>query len=118
MAKHHWLANRAIRLQDRSLEFSLMRDNAISPNFALLIRYQTTNERAFQKAFSTLQALRKESRTAEIGFASQKVQQPANKGANDNLIASVPPKSRPQDALPATNSPATAKSNATRLAMG
>jgi hypothetical protein len=41
----------------------------------VLIRYQTTHERAFHRSLKELQTLRKERRNLEIGFESQKLKQ-------------------------------------------
>ena len=43
----------------------------------VLIRYQTTHERAFHRSLKELQSLRKERRNTEIGFESQKLKQAA-----------------------------------------
>jgi hypothetical protein len=72
MAKHHWLADRALRMQNMAIaaECGLLPDS-----LAVLIRYHTANERAFQKAFATLNTLRK-IRLAEIGSASKQAPAP------------------------------------------
>jgi len=54
MAKHHWLMDRAIRLQSEALQSDDM------PKFALFLRYQTTNHRAFHKSLTALQLIRKQ----------------------------------------------------------
>jgi hypothetical protein len=64
MAQHYWLKQRALRLQ--SLCF-----DGDEKTLALYLRYQTTHERAFYKALSTLLKLRADERKAEIGFVSQ-----------------------------------------------
>ena len=64
MAQHHWLKQRALRLQSLCLN-----DNEKS--LALYLRCQATHERAFYKALDTLVKLRTEKRKAEIGFESQ-----------------------------------------------
>ena len=69
MAKHYWLKDRALRLQGESL--ALMTDGELPATFAVLIRYQSTNERAFHKAFATLQALRKQALATRNQFVSQ-----------------------------------------------
>lgn len=54
MARHHWLMDRAIRLQTLAIvrnEFTKL---------DLFLRYQTANHRAFHKSLATLQLLRKE----------------------------------------------------------
>jgi hypothetical protein len=67
MAKYHWLADRALGMQTREINEKWGHPPA---NLAVLIRYQTANERAFQRAFAALTALRK-ARLAEIGSASK-----------------------------------------------
>lgn len=56
MAKHHWLKDRAIRIQNELLQdhgtFSAM---VSTPFFPILLRYQTTNERAFARAKKQLE---------------------------------------------------------------
>ena len=54
MARHHWLMDRAMRLQADAL----MKDDMAK--LALLLRYQTTNHRAFHKSLTALQLLRKQ----------------------------------------------------------
>ncbi len=56
MARHHWLKDRALRLQGEAL--AIAPPGEIPASFAVLLRYQTTNERAFHKALATLEALR------------------------------------------------------------
>jgi hypothetical protein len=74
MAQHLWLSKRAQTLQDATLSAELdMRDQ--ERQFALFLRYQTTNDRAFHKCLATLLKLRAEKRRAEIGFESQKQKQ-------------------------------------------
>jgi hypothetical protein len=74
MAQHHWLSLRAQRLQDITMADDLpLRDQ--ERQFALFLRYQTTNDRAFHRALNDLLKLRAERRRAEIGFESQKQKQ-------------------------------------------
>jgi hypothetical protein len=68
IAQHHWLAQRAIHLQNQLLEAAVLDHRT----FSLYLRYQTTNERAYFRAMRELQTLRKEKRQQEIGFESQK----------------------------------------------
>jgi hypothetical protein len=76
MAKFHWLTDRAITMQTQEIEKSFPN---VPASLALLMRYQTTNYRAYHKALSTLLTIRKECQKAEIGFASQKLPKPAPK---------------------------------------
>ena len=68
LAKHHWLESRAQRLQTQALEAFLPE---LPPDFALLLRYETTHHRAFHKSLATLLKLQKDRREAPNGFVSQ-----------------------------------------------
>ena len=64
MAQHHWLSQRALHLQTTLLSG----DGLIQPNeknFALYLRYQTANDRAFSKCLHDLLKLRSAQRQAE-----------------------------------------------------
>jgi len=69
MARHHWLKERAMRLQDEGLAKAAAGE--LPDNFAVLLRYQTTNERAFHKALATLTSLQKQRKSDHREFASQ-----------------------------------------------
>jgi len=56
LAQHYWLSRRAQKLQDSALE------EQNDKSFALYLRYQTTNDRAFSKCLSDLLKLRSERR--------------------------------------------------------
>ena len=71
MIQHYWLMQRALTLQGMLLEKDPLDDNN-QKKIALYMRYQTTNERSYYKARKELQTLRKQKRTEEIGFESQK----------------------------------------------
>ncbi len=71
LAQHHWLAQRAMVFQGFLLEEGPVAP-ACQKDFALYLRYQTTNERAFSKCLRELQTLRAERRKEEIGFEQQK----------------------------------------------
>jgi hypothetical protein len=62
LAQHFWLSQRAQRLADAFIENE--------KQFALFLRYQTTNDRAFHKCLDQLLKLRAEKRKAQIGFES------------------------------------------------
>ncbi len=64
MAEHYWLTQRALTLQADWLADEKM--------FALYLRYQTTNDRAFHACLNALLKLRAEKRKTKIGFESQK----------------------------------------------
>ncbi len=78
MARHHWLKDRAMRLQDEGLAAAA--PGQLPDNFAVLLRYQATNERAFHKALTTLTTLQKQRKSEHREFVSQyeeQVLQPA-----------------------------------------
>jgi hypothetical protein len=62
MAAHIWLSRRAQRLQDCALNEDDL------PRLGVYLRYQTTNDRGFDKCLSTLNQIKKE----RTGFESQK----------------------------------------------
>jgi len=73
MAQHHWLKQRALRLQQPIFEAAL--ETGAAPDakqLGLYLRYQSTNDRAYHKALSQLLRLRSGRRSSEIGFESQK----------------------------------------------
>jgi hypothetical protein len=61
MAAHIWLSRRAQRLQD----CALTQDDL--PRLGVYLRYQTTNDRGFDKCLSTFNRMKKE----RIGFESE-----------------------------------------------
>jgi hypothetical protein len=71
MAQHHWLAQRAMSLQQLCFdgETGICTEEK---QLAVYVRYQTTHERAFHKCLSDLLKIRAELRRAENGFVSQK----------------------------------------------
>ena len=75
MAEHHWLARRAQTLQDRALADEAQPLAVRERSFALYLRYQTTNDRAFLKCLNELGKLRAGLRKEQLGFESQKRQQ-------------------------------------------
>lgn len=76
LAQHHWLAQRALRLQDELFASQDLSSPAIQKQLALYIRYQTTNERAFHKCLTELIKLRKATGCTQNGFVSQNRRQP------------------------------------------
>jgi hypothetical protein len=62
MAAHVWLSRRAQRLQN----CALIQDDL--PRLGVYLRYQTTNDRGFDKCLTTFNQMKKE----RIGFESQK----------------------------------------------
>lgn len=73
MAKYHWLADRALHLQNNAI--------ALEKDFAIFIRYHNANERAYHRAFAALNALRK-TQLAEIGSASKAAEKAAKQAAD------------------------------------
>ena len=67
MAQSHWLLQRALRFQNECFT----PEGVDGKQLALFLRYQTTHQRAFHKALSTLLALRKIRRQQQLGFVSQ-----------------------------------------------
>jgi hypothetical protein len=76
LARHFWLSERALALQSGCF-------NASAPacddekRLALYMRYHATHERAFYKALSELQKLRKQKTQEQIGFERQSARQAA-----------------------------------------
>ena len=87
MAQHFWLSQRAMRLQGVALEFT--EHHLVPKDLAVLIRYQTTNERAFQKDLATLLALKKQSANRQIGSVPQTVSQSAAATRQGNANATT-----------------------------
>jgi hypothetical protein len=73
LAKFHWLADRAIRLQAVAFAASALPEMPASLN--VLLRYQTANQRAFQTTLKSLQALQKERKATEKTDAGSPTQQ-------------------------------------------
>jgi hypothetical protein len=70
-AEHHWISERALRLQEEVMAQSL----EAAPDartLTLYMRYQTTHDRAFQRCLRELRAIRNDRRREQIGFESQK----------------------------------------------
>jgi hypothetical protein len=73
MAQHHWLSQRALRLQQPLFEAAIETGSAPdAKQLGLFLRYQSTNDRAYHKALSQLLRLRSDQRRSHIGFESQK----------------------------------------------
>jgi hypothetical protein len=71
MAQHYWLSQRAQRLQDITMAEPDLPAKDQDRQFALFLRYQTTNDRAFHRCLADLLKLKAERRKQEIGFESQ-----------------------------------------------
>jgi hypothetical protein len=68
MAQSYWLKERAIRLQNKAFAES----DSTPKDLAILMRYQTTNQRAYHTALKALTKLQNQRKKDEIGFESQK----------------------------------------------
>ena len=77
MAQSYWLRRRALEFQTTWIERSVAGKPVPETQLALLMRYQTTHDRAFHAALNALLKLRAEKRQAEIGFESQKQREAA-----------------------------------------
>ena len=74
MARHYWLTQRAIRLQEEAFAGNLD-DDALARQLALYMRYQTTNQRAFHRCLQDFLKLRKQRPADTRRFESQKPEQ-------------------------------------------
>jgi hypothetical protein len=83
MAQSEWLRARALRLQADCVQDGLAKEDVAK--LGVLIRYQTTHERAFHRSLKELQNLRKERRNVEIGFESQKLKQASEVRASEGM---------------------------------
>ena len=83
MAKHQWLIDRAIRLQGEVLTASPC-PTVLPASFAVLLRYQTTNERAYYRAQKSLE----DWQMGRQQFVSQQEAQ-AVKAQQNELLASL-----------------------------
>ena len=72
LVKHHWLKDRALRLQGEALATAA--PGELPATFPVLLRYQTTNDRAFYKALQTLQVTQMERFALEDAVVSQNQQ--------------------------------------------
>lgn len=75
MAMSLWFSRRAQIAQSVAIETAPEEDPIPEKKLAILLRYQTTNDRAFYKALATLRELQKERRKtaafAQIGFVQK-----------------------------------------------
>jgi len=90
MAMNQWLSLRGFRLQGEAfLDRQLMGDSfGIPKDLGLLIRYQTSAERAFHKAHNELVKTKKQRPNSEIGFEPQNVSQPSEPAEPEPIKAS------------------------------
>jgi hypothetical protein len=78
MAQHHWLRQRALNLESSCYDPATGQITD-QKQLALLLRYQTTHERAFHKALNDLLKLRAAKQKEQIGFESQQRKQERHK---------------------------------------
>jgi hypothetical protein len=100
MAQSHWLAQRAIRLQNTCFT----QEGANEKSLSLFLRYFTTHNRAFHKALADLQRLQKERRKQERGFVSQSAAQTA---ANIGFVSQTAPNETRDGEFVRQNDPST-----------
>jgi hypothetical protein len=95
LAKFHWLADRAIRLQAAAFAACVFPEMPASLN--VLIRYQTTNQRAFQTTLKSLQALQKERKKAERASSPPSEQTEARSKTQRTKFVSQEPVQAPEE---------------------
>jgi hypothetical protein len=98
MVHHQWLSLRAIRLQSAGLMVTIPQGH-IHKDLGLLIRYQTTADRAYHKAHDELLKAQKEREKTEIGFESKKTAEPPEPPA-EKAVKKSPPKPARQPDIP------------------
>jgi hypothetical protein len=98
MVFNQWNSLRAVRLQSIHLSVSVPR-GYLSKDLGLLIRYQTTADRAYHKAHAELLMAQKERKKSEIGFDSKSAPEPAEP-------VDVEPEIQPKSTLVIAESPA------------
>jgi hypothetical protein len=99
MAHHQWITLRANRIQgDLMARMSTIGD--VTRTLPLMIRYQTTAERAFHQAHAELVRAQKQPANCEIGFESQKAPESAE------LATEAPSKTAQASPAPTPKPPA------------
>ncbi len=90
MARHYWLYQRALRLQETCFAADLTA-SATQNQLSLYLRYGTTHERAFRRCVADLLKLRKERLALERGFESQKRERAAElrRDSREQRLAAV-----------------------------
>ena len=111
MAQSRWLTLRAFRLQGEVFLTQKLRceESGIPKDLGLLIRYQTSAQRAFHRAHNELIKAKKQRQNSEIGFVSQNFgeeapsqSEPQSEPPSQQTEA---PPNQPQTAPAATTSP-------------
>ena len=108
MAQQHWLSLRALRLQGEAFIYQACADIgfAVPKDLGLLIRYQTSADRAFHRAHNELVKAKKQRPNSEIGFESQNFGEEAHPSAPEPAPTSPEPP-KPAPVIPiSSNSPA------------
>lgn len=70
MARHYWLHQRALRMQEECFSYDLTAPDT-HKQLSLFLRYGLTHERAFARCLAALLKLRKDKLALERGFESQ-----------------------------------------------
>ncbi len=73
LVQARWLVRRSILLQELCFDADIPSVN--DPNLALYLRYQTTHERSFQKAYAALRKIKTDREKAEMAAARQETAQ-------------------------------------------
>jgi hypothetical protein len=100
MAQSYWLSKRALYLQDQCCTDEELSLDEQRRQFALFLRYQTTNDRAFHRALNDLLKLKAERRRQEIGFESQqqkKAQESRREAAEKRRVDEAALRQRAED---------------------
>ncbi len=91
MARHYWLHQRALRMQEECFSYDLTAPDT-QKQFDLYLRYGLTHERAFARCAASLLKLRKDKLALERGFESQerertreRARQAKEQGANPGV---------------------------------
>jgi len=115
ISEQFWFAQRAAGLLTEALELNRTEDN--SRQVSLMLRYQSTAERAFYKALAELRKLQKERGKFADGFVSQNAatasadaaapQNPPPSEAPDGFISQNAPPLPPENGFVSQNAPIT-----------
>jgi len=98
MAQQQWLSLRAFRLQGEAFISQAEADTnfGVPKDLGLLIRYQTSADRAFHRAHNELVKAKKQRTNSEIGFESQNLEQGVHAAPQEPAPAPPePPKAAP-----------------------
>ena len=110
MAQQQWLSLRALRLQGEAFIYQACADIgfAVPKDLGLLIRYQTSADRAFHRAHNELVKAKKQRPNSEIGFESQNFGEEAHPvpAQPETTPAPVPPEPpKPAPVIPISSRP-------------